>query len=197
MTAAQTPGGGEVSYSYRSSLIGPPREYILEPDAIAWRARGVSGRIPYARVRRVRMAYRPVSMQSQRFVTEIWAEGAPRLLISSTSMKGMMEQERFDAPYRAFIVELHRRLAAAGSTARFVQGLNALIYWPGVVLFVVAGFGLAGLIVRALQAQMWIGALFVTAFLALFLWQAGNYFGRNRPRPYRPEAPPAGVIPKA
>jgi hypothetical protein len=57
--------------------------------------------------------------------------------------------------------------------------------------------GLAVLIVRALQAGALAGALFVAAFLALFLWQAGNFFRRNRPGLYRADAPPRALMPKA
>jgi hypothetical protein len=36
----------------------------------------------------------------------------------------------------------------------------------------------------------------VTAFLGLFLWQAGNFFRRNRPGPFRPDAIPDSVLPR-
>jgi hypothetical protein len=40
------------------------------------------------------------------------------------------------------------------------------------------------------------GAAFIAIFLALFLWQAGAFFRRNRPGIYRPEAPPEALMPK-
>jgi hypothetical protein len=39
------------------------------------------------------------------------------------------------------------------------------------------------------------GALMVGGFLALFLWQVGTFFRRNRPGTYRPDAIPAEVLP--
>ena len=36
---------------------------------------------------------------------------------------------------------------------------------------------------------------FVAAFLALFVWQSGGYFKRNRPGRYRPDAPPKELVP--
>jgi hypothetical protein len=50
--------------------------------------------------------------------------------------------------------------------------------------------------VRALQADARAGAAFVAGFLALFLWQGGNFFRRNRPGLYRPDAIPAALMPK-
>jgi hypothetical protein len=176
--------------------MGAPRAFALLDDAIEWRRGTASGRIPYAQVRYVRMAYRPVSMQSQRFLTEIWAEGGVKMTIVSTSARGMMEQERLDGPYTAFIVELHRRVAHAGGRTQFVQGFNPLLYWAGVVMFAAAGLGLAGLTARAAQASLWLPAAFIAAFFAFFLWQGGNYFSRNRPRAYSPDSLPEGVMPK-
>jgi hypothetical protein len=106
-------------------------------------------------------------------------------------------QERRDKSYADFIAGLHRHLAQARSRAVFEQGTNPLRYWPGVAVFAAVSLGLAVLVVRALQAQTFGGAIFVAAFLVLFLWRGGEYFRRNRPRLYRADAPPADLIPKA
>lgn len=184
------------TYSYKPSLMGAARQFTLAPDAMEWRAGFVSGRIPYGNVRRMRLTYRPITMQSYRFITEIWADAAPKLAIVSTSWKNLAEQERLDVAYVAFVGELHRRVAAAGGNVRFDQGASPVTYWFGLVVFVGVSFGLAFLIVRGLQAEAWSGAAFIGGFLALFLWQAGTYFRRNRPRIYRPDALPAEVMPK-
>jgi len=114
----------------------------------------------------------------------------------SSSWKSMFEQERFDDAYSGFIRELHRRLANVNGTAQFDRGSSPFIYWPGIVIFVGAAFGLAALIARALQAGAIASAAIVAAFLVLFLWQAGNFFRRNRPGTYRPEALPADIMPR-
>jgi hypothetical protein len=143
----------------------------------------------------VRLSFRPNSMQSHRFVTELWAEGGPKLQIVSSSWKSMFEQERLDGAYSAFIGELHRRIARVNGSAQFDRGSSPFIYWPGVVIFLGAGIGLAALIARALQAGAMTSAAIVAAFLALYLWQAGNFFRRNRPGIYRPDALPPEIIP--
>ncbi|MEN3374943.1 MAG: hypothetical protein V7604_298 [Hyphomicrobiales bacterium] len=185
----------EPTYSFKSSLMGAGFEFRLADDALAWSRGGQSGHVPYRRIRRVRLSFRPMTTQSYRFVTEIWAADGPKLQIASTSWKGMFEQERFDAGYRAFVVDLCRRIGLAGGEPSFETGSPPFIYWPGVAVFVAASIGLAGLIVRALMAQVWSGAAFVAAFLALFLWQAGSLFARNRPGRFSPEAVPPQVLP--
>ena len=178
-------------------MLGAPFEFRLGEHGLDWNLGRKSGRLALASVRRVRMSFRPASMQPHRFVTEIWAEGAPKLELMSSSWKSMVEQERLDAQYAIFVRELHRRLALAQAPARYEQGTNAALYWPGLIVFAAVSLGLAGLIVRALQAHANGGAAFIGVFLALFLWRGGDFFRRNRPRLYRADALPAELMPKS
>lgn len=184
------------AYTYRPSLLGAPFEFKLSGDGIDYAAGKRSGHVPFRNIRRVRMSYQPVSMQSQRFLTEIWADDAPKLKIVSSSWKSMLEQERLDKSYSAFVAELHRRIAGAGVPVRFERGTNPMIYWPGLAVFTGVVLALVLLIVRALPGDAPLGAAFIAAFLALFLWQGRKYFGRNRPGVYRADAPPDVLLPK-
>lgn len=186
----------ETTYSYRPSLLGAPHEFRLGEHGLAWSVGRRSGSAAWRDVARVRLSYRPASMQSHRFLTEIWAAGAPKLTIMSTSWKSMAVQERLDEGYTAFVAELHRRLAQAQTQARFEQGTSQFQYWPGLVVFAATSLALAFLTARALQEHAIGGALFIAGFLAFFLWRGGDYFRRNRPRLYHAEAPPAELLPK-
>jgi hypothetical protein len=187
----------EFSYAYKSSLVGAPLEFQLAPDALEWRKGGIADRTPYGSVRRIRLSFRPMTMQNYRFVTEVWPESGPKLQIASTSWKSLVEHQRLDAEYRAFVSELSRRVGAAGGNTAFDTGSPAFLYWPGVLVFTGASFALTALAVRALQEQAWGGAAFIAAFFALFLYQAGNFFRRNRPGTYSPDAVPPLLLPKA
>src|ERR1043165_1108996 len=182
-----TTGEDDLTYSYKSSVMSAPFEFRLGADALHWGKGPVRGRTPYRQIRRVRLSFRPMTMQNHRFVAEVWTDG-PKLTIASTSWKSMAEQERLDTRYRAFVAELCRRTGAAGGQTLFRTGSPVILYWLGVVAFTGASLAIAALIMRALQAQVWSGAAFVAAFLALFLWQAGTFFRRNRPGTFRPEA---------
>jgi hypothetical protein len=196
MSIDRASAGEPVAYAYRPSLLGAAWEFKLTGDGIDWATGHKAGHIPYRTVRRLRMSYRPASMQSHRFMTELWAEGAPKLKILSSSWKSMVEQERKDKPYAAFVAELHRCIALAAPPARFEQGSHPLLYWPGLIVSTGVALAAAALIVRALQADAKGGAAFIAAFLIFFLWQGGNFFRRNRPGRYRPEALPAELMPK-
>lgn len=186
---------GELTYAYQPSVVGAPRAFRLTQYALEWEVGRRNGRIPYGRISRVRMSYRPATLQHHRFITEIWSADTPKLDVVSTSWKSMAEQLNLNDDYRAFVVELHRRLAEAGSTARFEAGMNPLIYWPGLALFVCVTIGLAGLTVQALAAGAGFGGLVIGVFLLLFLWQLGNIFRRNRPGSYRVDALPPLLLP--
>jgi len=187
--------GGALVYAYKPSLLGAPWEFRLAPDALEWHIGRYQGRTPYARIARIRLSFRPVTMQTRRFVTEIWPADGPRLSIASSSWKSIVEQESREQAYGAFVRELHRRIAASGAPVRFEAGTPAILYWPGLAVFVIVSLGLAALTVRALHTGAWTASAFIGGFLGLFVWQSGGYFRRNRPGAYRPDTLPAELVP--
>jgi hypothetical protein len=184
------------SYAFKASLVGGWCEFRLKPDGLHWQMGLRNGRVRYERIRAVRLSYRPVTMQSRRFVTEIWSTDNPKIQIISVSWRSLVEQERQDTAYTAFITELHRRLAAVKSEAQFTTGLPAVSYWLGVAVFAVVMVTIAAMTVKALRLEQWSAGAIIAAILAAFAYQIGNYFRRNRPVRYRPDALPKEVLPK-
>jgi hypothetical protein len=197
--AAQAIGDDDTpdpSYAFKPSLVGGWCEFKLKPDGLHWQMGLRNGRVRYERIRAVRLSYRPVTMQSRRFVTEIWSTDNPKIQIISVSWRSLVEQERQDTAYTAFIAELHRRLAATKSEAQFTTGLPAVSYWLGVVVFAVVMVTIAAMTVKALRLEQWSASAVIAAVLAAFAYQIGNYFRRNRPVRYRPDSIPKEVLPK-
>lgn len=186
----------ELSYAYKPSLLGAGWSFRLTPAGLAWEVGRRSGHMPYRSISRVRMSFRPGTMQGHRFLTEIWAPDAPRLVVASVSWRSMIEQQQLNGPYTAFITELHRRIGRAEGSTRFEAGTNPLIYWPGLAIFAAVALGIAFLAVRALEIYSWSAAAFVGFFLGVFLWTSGNFFRRNRPRIYQADNPPQELLPK-
>lgn len=189
--------GDTLDYAYKPSLLGPAHEFRLDAKALEWSGGRRTLRIPLERIRRIRLSFRPQSLQNYRFVAEVWSEGAPKLTIASTSWRGMVDQQRHDAAYRAFVSALTRRAAASGAGISLETGSPPALYWPGLALFIGVSVLLAALVVRALQAGAFAGAAFVAVFFVLCLWQIGGFFRRNRPGRYRPDAIPSEVLPRA
>jgi hypothetical protein len=187
----------EPAYFYKPSLMGAPWLLRLMPDHLAWTLGGRTGTVAYRDIARIRLSFRPVTTQSRRYLTEIWAPGAPKIVIASASWKSMTLQESQGGAYSAFLRELHARIAAVDGRPQCLSGTNPFIYWPGLVIYVAVLVALAALTVTALRQSSYPGALFVGGFAALFGWQLGNFFKLNRPGPYPVDAPPQDLLPKS
>ena len=181
-------------YAFKASMVGAASEFRLLPDAIEMDRGGRVVRFAYGEIRRVRMAFRPVTMQSYRFITEIWG-GGPKMVIASCSSRSVVEQTRQDAEYNAFIAELHRRLAVSGRAVKFQTGSPVLIYWIGFAAVTGLCLAAAVLAFRSLQIDSWLTAAIVGGMLLVFLWQAGDFLRRNRPGRYVPGELPRLVLP--
>jgi hypothetical protein len=184
-----------VHYVYKASLIGAAHQFELTDEGLRWRIAGKSGVWPYSAITAIRLSYRPVSMQPRRFRADIEATPRGRIAILSTSWQTAALMAPQDRDYRAFIVQLHRRMAEAGSGAVLVGGLKPSIYAAAIGLLTLVAVAMAGLFVRAVMIGQFAGILFLVGFAALFAWQVGGFVARNRPRAYAFDALPQALLP--
>jgi hypothetical protein len=182
-------------YAYKASLIGSAHQFELTDKGLAWTAAGRSGLWAYAEISEIRLSYRPISMQSRRFRADISHAGGGRIRILSTTWQTVSLMAPQDHGYRAFMTELHRRMAAAGSRAALNGGLAPTLYAAAVVLLGLLAIAMAGLMVRALMTGEWSGALFLVGFAVLFAWQIGGFVTRNRPIAYTFDHLPQRLLP--
>ena len=182
-------------YAYKASLIGSAYEFELTDAGLQWRVAGKSGFWNYRDIAAVRLSFRPVSMQARRFRCDIDHVDRQRLAVTSTTWQTVTLMAPQDADYRAFIIELHRRLQRAGSRATLIGGLKPGLYALGVTLLALFAIAVTGLFARALATAEWGGALFLIGFTALFGWQIGGFIRRNRPQRYRFDAVPTELLP--
>ena len=192
-----TPAGDArgIGYAYKASLIGAAQQFELTDDGLSFRFAGRSGLWRYADIAAIRLSYRPVSMQSRRFRADIQHVDAGRLVILSTSWQTAALMAPQDGDYRAFITELHRRMAKAGSKAGLTGGLGRGTYAAAIVMLAFLGIGMAGLLVRAIATGQFAGVLFLLGFAALFGWQIGGFIRRNRPVSYKFDNIPEALLP--
>jgi len=192
---SQSDASGDPAYAFKPSLLGAPLVFRLAPAALEWSRGRSMGRVPYDRIRRLRLSFRPVSMQSQRFVAEVWPVSGSKLQIVSASWRGIADLESQNAAYTAFITELHRRIAAAGAAPRFEAGASVVVYWIGWAVFAGVAVALTALTARALQVGANMAVVIIAGFAALFTWQMGTFLRRNRPGTYRADALPPQLLP--
>jgi hypothetical protein len=182
-------------YAFKPSLVGIPSEFILGDADIEWRSGARTVRVLYRDIKQIRLLYRPVSLQSYRFVAEVRSRTGVKFTIASTSWRSLVEHQSHGPQYRAFIAELHRRVAAAGSPVKYVAGSPAFLYWLGLLVFSGLMLAAASLAFRAVQGGEWQATAFIALMLGFFLWQTGTFFRRNRPGTYAPDQLPEQVLP--
>jgi hypothetical protein len=182
-------------YAYKASLIGAAHQFELTEEGLSFRFAGRSGVWPYSEIAAIRLSYRPVSMQSRRFRADIHHANGARIVILSTTWQTAALMAPQDRDYRAFITQLHERMAGAGSRAALSGGLGANTYAAAIVLLALLGIAMAGLLVRAVTTGEFAGALFIVGFAALFAWQIGGFVRRNRPLVYSFDHLPEALLP--
>ena len=183
------------SYAFKASLVGAAHRFELTKAGLAWQLAGRSALWPYAEISAITLSYRPVWMQAHRFRADIRHESGARLSVLSTSWQTAALMAAQDDLYRAFIRDLHARLAAAGSRAKLNGGLGRISYAAAVALAGLVGVMLIILFTRALVTGEYAGALFFIGFAALFGWQIGGFVRRNRPVAYSWDRLPAVLLP--
>jgi hypothetical protein len=182
-------------YAFKQSLVGAASEFILGENDIEWRSGARSLRIQYKDIRQVRLAFRPVTLQNYRFVAEVKSRTGIKFTVASTSWRSLVEHQRYDRQYKAFITEMHRRIAASGGSVRYVIGAPAFLYWPGLLIFTGLMVTVASLAVRAVLVGEWQATAFIVVMMGFFLWQTVAFFRRNRPGDYAPDRLPDQVLP--
>jgi hypothetical protein len=184
-----------VRYAYKASLLSSAYQFELTADGLSWRVAGRTAVWRYGDIATVRLSYRPMTMQAHRFRADIVHASSGRLSIISTSWQTAALMAPQDQAYRAFIIELHARLARAGSKATLTGGLGRNVYAIGLALVALLAAGMAALFLRALLTGESAGALFFIGFAALFGWQIGGFLRRNRPVTYGFEHIPEALLP--
>jgi hypothetical protein len=188
-------GTPRTRYAYKASLIGSAHQFELTDAGLSWQISGRSGVWAYADIAMLRLSYKPSSMQSRRFRADIKSIGGYRIAILSTTWQTASLMTPQDNGYRAFIVELHRRMAAAGSKAVLVAGIRPATYAIALAMLAFLAVSMTGLFARAVWTGEWYGVLFLVGFAALFTWQIGGFVRRNRPRAYDFDHLPETLLP--
>ncbi|MGX1165264.1 hypothetical protein AB7M16_001530 [Bradyrhizobium sp. USDA 372] len=187
--------GSATSYAYKASLIGSAHRFELTEQGLSWHIAGRSDLWRYDEISAIRLSFRPVSMQQHRFRADISRAGGGRVAILSTSWQTAALMAPQDNGFRDFLIELHARMAKAGSRAELTAGLGRKTYAAVLAFLAVLAVAMAGLLIRALLTGEFAGVLFILGFAALFAWQVGGFVRRNRPHSYGFDRVPKALLP--
>src|SRR5215475_10299766 len=123
-----------ISYAYKASLIGSAHRFELTDEGLSWHIAGRSGLWRYGEIAAIRLSFRPVSMQQHRFRADVRHASGSRIAILSTTWQTAALMAAQDHAFRDFIVELHARMARAGSRATLTAGLGQTTYMAALAL---------------------------------------------------------------
>lgn len=188
-------GAPVTSYAYKASLIGSAHRFELTDEGLSWHIAGRSGVWRYDEISAVRLSFRPVSMQQHRFRADVSRASGGRIAILSTSWQTAALMAPQDRGFRDFLVELHARMAKAGSRAELTAGLGRKTYAAVLAFLAMLAVAMTGLLIRALMIGEFAGVLFILGFAALFAWQVGGFVRRNQPRSYGFDRLPRSLLP--
>jgi len=181
-------------YLFKASLAGGAKQLMLSDAGLTVQA--TTPQIwPLQSITAIRLSYRPASMQPWRFRADIENKGGQSVKVFSTTWHSISQMARQDEEYRAFIVELHRRLEKTNDQVHLIAGINPILYFAGLIAMALIGLSIAALFVRALITAEFAGALFLAGFAVWFGWQIGGFMRRNRPRNYTFSQLPMDVLP--
>ena len=195
MQVSRAQAASATSYAYKASLIGSAHRFELTDEGLSWHIARRSGVWRYDEISAIRLSFRPVSMQQHRFRADVSRAGGGRIAILSTSWQTAALMAPQDSGFRDFIVQLHARMAKAGSRAELTAGLGRKTYAAILAFLAVLAVAMMGLLVRALMIGEFAGVLFIIGFAALFAWQVGGFVRRNQPQTYSFDRVPRSLLP--
>lgn len=184
-----------LTYVYKPSLTGAARTFELGDEGLSFRTGTRAGTWRYQEIASIRLSYRPISMLSRRFRTDIrHIDGKSLTLVSATWMSIAVVSPQDDA-YRRFVEALHRRLQSSNGSTTYFAGLKPWIYWLAVGMLALVMLALAGLLIRAMATGSATAAVFMLGFAAWFGWSIGRWLLFNRPGHYDPSMLPRNLMP--
>lgn len=183
-----------VRYVYKPSVGGSPQAFELTGQGLSFQAGFRSALWPYGDIAQIRLTYRPVSMLAHRFRADIHHRDGRKLTIVSATWAGIVALTPQDDSYRAFIEELHRRIAGQPNVV-CLAGLQPVVSAIAGAVFAAVLIAVAGLLVRALVTGQFVAAVFMLGFAAWFGWHTGGWLKRNKPHRYAPENVPRQLLP--
>lgn len=185
----------DLDFTLRPRAFSPTLTLKIEPAGVTIMRGGRELRLPWQEITRVRLAYAPTNLTHHAFSCTISARGRA-VTFGSVSWKSITELVRRDAEYSAFVTRLCAMAAQHNPAIRFEAGLPR---WKH-TLFAAAGLVVTvALMVATLalaSAGAWVAAALTLAFTGSFVWFAIRHARNNTPAAFRPEAPPARVLPR-
>ena len=185
------------TYTYSPKPFGGSLSFTLEGDRMTIESGRKVYEVSLGSVDTVRMTYEPGRMAKRSFRTKVILKDGKSFTLSSLTWKSMVEAAELTKEYRAFTHALCGAVAHANPQAKFIAG-KPLVLWLAISALAVASLlALAYLIWQAFRMEATGVALMGAFFVIVGVWQVEPMIRLNKPRPFRSEALPEEMLPKA
>jgi hypothetical protein len=184
-----------ITYQHRAKPYAPEAEFVLKDDHVAITQGARKGNFPYRDIDLIRLTYRPRNTTNEGYVAKIYRRDRKTASLTNLSWKSLVDMERQDASYAAFVRALIGRITAANPAVALQAGMPRWLH------LITGAFGAAAVLTmivvtaQAIRNASWPIALMTGALALYFGWWSWRYLTRNRPRRFTPDALPADVMP--
>lgn len=185
------------TYTQSPRPVGGPITFTLNGDRLTVDTGRKIHQVRLDAVETVRMTFEPGRIGRKTFRTAVTMKDGKTFSITSLSWKSLIDAQDMGGEYRAFVRGLCRATAEANPQARFLAGKAQWLWLATAALSALSLVAMAILIWRALQMGSTRVALMGALFVALGVWQIEPMIRLNKPRPFRPDAPPPELMPHA
>jgi hypothetical protein len=183
------------TYNHNPRPVGGPISFVLEGDKLTVDSGRKVQEVRLGAVESVRMTYEAGRLGQKTFRTKVVMKDGKAFSFSSINWKSLVEAEQLIRDYQIFTRELFEAVARANPDVRFIAGKPWWLWDSTSVVALGSLLAMAYLIWRAFQQGATSIALVGCLFALVGLWQIAPMVRLNRPRPFRPEAPPPELLP--
>jgi hypothetical protein len=185
------------TYTHSPKPFGGPISFSLDGSRLTVDSGRKVNEVQLGAVDTVRMTYEPGRLAQKAFRTKVVMKDGKSFTFSSLNWKSMVEAQQMTGEYRAFARALCDAIVRANPDAKFAAGKPWWLWLPSSGLAAASLLAMAVLIWRALQMGATSIALLGALFALVGIWQLEPMVRLNKPRPFRSEALPEELLPKA
>ena len=185
------------TYTHSPKPFGGPISFILKGDKLTVDSGRKVHEVQLGAVDKVRMTFEPGRLAQKSFRTKVIMRDGKSFTFNSLNWKSLVEAQELTQEYRAFVQALCEAIIRANPDAKFVAGKPLGLWLPTSALAVASLLAMAYLIWQAFQMGAEEVGLLGILFAMVGVWQIEPMIRLNKPRPFRSEALPEELLPKA
>jgi hypothetical protein len=185
------------TYAHSPKPFSGPISFILNGDKLTVDSGRKVHEVQLGAVDTVRMTFEPGRLAQRAFRTKVILSDGKSFTFSSLNWKSMVEAQEMTREYRAFTHALCDAIVRANPKAKLVAGKPWGMWLPTSAIAVASLLAMAYLIWQAYQMGATNVALLGALLAVVGFWQIEPMIRLNKPRPFRSEALPEELLPKA